>query len=473
MTSSKSNAKELAKNTAIISIGKICTQVVSFLLLPVYTGVLSTEEYGAVDLIITYTSLLLPIVTLQLEQALFRFVLEKRGNKDAISDVLSSIYIITFVALFIFSSIYIGVSPFINSQYKYYLLANLVANSFSSLMLQTARGLGKNSIYALGSFFSASSMIVLNIIFIVCFHFGAYGMMYAHIMGSLICGVYVYISLHIHEYIKISIPELKTIKRFLSYSLPLIPNQISWWILSASDRTVILWKMGVAYNGVYSIAGKFSTLYGVMYNIFNLSWTELISVHFYDEDRDKTFSELQDMVVRLLICIYLGIVSVMPFVFPVMINEKYADAYYQIPILMLGIFFSAMIGVMSAYYIADKNTKVIAKTSMTCAIINLVLDVTLMPFIGLFAASIASAIAYFVMYIVRYIDINKRYGVKNAPKLLSILGVSTVIVFVVYYYRNLILCGICFLTVCVMSFVMNKSVINGVIQIAKNKIMKN
>ncbi|WP_026516936.1 lipopolysaccharide biosynthesis protein [Butyrivibrio sp. MC2021] len=471
--SSKSNAKELAKNTAIISIGKICTQLVSFLLLPVYTGILSTEEYGAVDLIITYTSLLLPIVTLQLEQAIFRFVIEKRENKKAISDVISSIYIISFATMFIFSIIFLGVSPLIHSQYKFYLFANLVANSFSSLMLQTARGLGKNGIYAFGSFLGTTLMVALNILFVVVFHMGADGMMYAHIIGATICGVYVFFALHIYEYIILRLPEIENIKRFLGYSLPLIPNQISWWILSASDRSVILWKMGVAYNGVYSIAGKFSNMYGIMYNIFNLSWTELISVHFHDDDREKAFSELQDMVVRLLMCIYLGIVSIMPFVFPVMINAKYEDAYYQIPILMLGIFFSAMIGVMSAYYIADKNTKVIAKTSMACAIINLVLDITLMPFIGLFAASIASAIAYFVMYIVRYIDINKRYGVKNSPKLLSILGGATVLVFVVYYYRNMVLCGICFLLVCAMSLIMNKKVIFGALQIVKNKIMRN
>lgn len=471
--SSKSNAKELAKNTAIISIGKICTQLVSFLLLPVYTGILSTEEYGAVDLIITYTSLLLPIVTLQLEQALFRFVIEKRGNSETISSIISTIYIITFFAVSIFSILFIFVSPLIASKYRYFLLANLVANSFSSLMLQTARGLGNNGIYAFGSFLSASLMVLLNILFIVILHMGAYGMMYAHIIGALICGVYVFFALKIYRYIDIKRPDINEIKRFLGYSLPLIPNQISWWILSASDRTVILWKMGVSYNGVYSIAGKFSNLYGVMFNIFNLSWTELISVHFYDANREKTFSELQDMVVRLLICIYLGIVSIMPFVFPVMINNKYSDAYYQIPILMLGIFFSAMIGVMSAYYIADKNTKVIAKTSMSCAFLNLVLDILLMPFIGLYAASIASVIAYFIMYIVRYIDINKRYGVKNSPTLLAVLGITTVIVFIVYYYRNMVLCGICFIGVCIMSVVMNKKILVGAIQIVQKKLIKN
>lgn len=473
MANSASKGKELAKNTAIISIGKICTQVVSFLLLPIYTGILSTEEYGTVDLIITYTALLLPVITLQLEQALFRFLLEKRGDKEGIKEVLSAVCSITVFTMAIFSAIFVLVSPLIKSQYKFYLLANLLTNSFSAVMLQTARGLGRNGVYAVGSFLSASFMIIMNIIFIVGLHMGAYGMIWSHILSAIICGVYVLGKVKAYKYITIRITSKEERKRYLGYALPLIPNQISWWILSASDRTVILWKMGVAFNGVYSIAGKFSNLYSVMYNIFNLSWTELISVHFNDEDREKSFSELQDMVVKLLICLYLGIVSIMPFAFPIMINKKYADAYYQIPILMLGVFFSAMIGVMSAYYIADKNTKVIAKTSMICAVINLVLDILLMPFIGLFAASIASATAYFVMYIVRYIDINKRYGVKNSPVLLTLLGISTVVVFAVYYYRNMFLCGICFLCVCIMSVVLNRDILIGSMKLAKSKVAKN
>lgn len=459
MSDKLSTGKELAKNTAIISVGKICTQVVSFLLLPLYTGILSTEEYGAVDLIITYTSLLLPLVTLQLEQALFRFLLEKRGDQAGTKDVLSDVCSINFLAVILFTIAFVIVSPFIHSKYKFYLLLNLVANAYSSVMLQIARGFGNNVVYAVGSFLSAASMIFLNIVFIVGFHFGAYGMIWSHIISAFLCGTFILCRTKAYRYISFHVPSKGSSKKYLAYALPLIPNQISWWILSASDRTVILWQLGVAFNGVYSIAGKFSNLYSVMYNIFNLSWTELISVHFNDADRDKVFSELQDTVVKLLICLYLGIVSIMPFVFPIMINSKYSDAYYQIPILMLGVFFSAMIGVMSAYYIADKNTKVIAKTTMICAGINLALDIVLMPFIGLFAASIASATAYFIMYIVRYIDINKRYGVKNSPKLLMLLGISTVIVFSVYYYRNLIACGVCFACVCCMSIILNKDMI--------------
>ena len=80
-----SREKELAKNTIILAFGKICTQSISFLMLPFYTAVLDTKDYGTFDLLVTYATLLLPLVNWQFDQGLFRFMLEKRGNHTAIS----------------------------------------------------------------------------------------------------------------------------------------------------------------------------------------------------------------------------------------------------------------------------------------------------------------------------------------------------------------------------------------------------
>lgn len=469
-TTTAKTGKELAKNTVIISVGKICTQAVSFLLLPIYTGILSREEYGMVDLFLTYTSLLLPIFTLQLEQALFRFIIDRRGNDADIKKVSSAIFTLLVLAMLAFTAIFIPVSLFIDSELKYYLFINMLTSTLSLSLLQMARGLGKNFVYAVGSFLSATAVVVLNIAFILGFNMGAYGMIWSHILASLFSMSYTFFAIRAYKYIRLTKFSKSEFKTYLGYSLPLVPNQLSWWILSASDRSVILWMMGVAFNGIYSIAGKFSSLYATMFNIFNLSWTELISLHFKDENRQKVFSELQDTVVKLLISIYLLMVAVMPFVFPIMIDKKYDDAYYQIPILMLGMYFSAMIGVMSAYYIADKKTVVIARTTMICAAINLGLDIALMPMIGLYAASCASAVAYIIMYIVRYIDINKKYGVSNTPQVLILSVASSVIVFVCYYTRNLIICAVCLAAVAAMSLWINRKIAKSVLNMVKKKL---
>ena len=465
--------RELAKNTLIISVGKTCTQIVSFLLLPLYTGILSTEEYGTVDVIVTYVSLLVPVATLQLDQAIFRFMLEKRGDKVAIKHIISTIITVIIVTLLIISVAGVIIAQFVTNTYKYYMLGLLLSTSYVTVMLQVARGFGNNMVYAFGSFLNASINVAANVVTILFLRFGAQGMLISNIFANLFAGTYVVLALKVYRNFEICKPKKAELRKYLGYSLPLIPNSISWWILSASDRTIILTEMGVAYNGIYSIAGKFSHMYSILYNIFNLSWTEILSVHFKDENRAETFRKLQDSVVKILLCVYLEIVSVMPFVFPLMIDRKYADAYFQIPILMLGVFFSAMIGTMSAYYIADKNTRIIANTTIMCAIINIVINVLLIRVIGLYAASISSAVAYISMYIIRYRDVNRRYGIKNSPQVMWGIAILTVMTFFCYYSKKQVIQIVWFVIISIISILLNRELLIAALNIVKSKIAKN
>ena len=77
-----SRIKDLTKNTLIITIGRISTQFITFLLLPLYTSLLSTEEYGTVDLITTLVQLIIPITSLMIDQGVFRYLLNCKDEKS-------------------------------------------------------------------------------------------------------------------------------------------------------------------------------------------------------------------------------------------------------------------------------------------------------------------------------------------------------------------------------------------------------
>ena len=136
-----SREKTLFKNTLIITIGKVCTQLVTFLLLPLYTSILSTEEYGTVDLLNTLVSLLLPIVTFQVEQAVFRNLIDNRENEDDKKSIISTSIFSVMAQCIIYLIIFFIISPFVKNNYKYFLATNVIEYIFSSLMQQIARGL--------------------------------------------------------------------------------------------------------------------------------------------------------------------------------------------------------------------------------------------------------------------------------------------------------------------------------------------
>ena len=467
-----SKGKDLAKNTAIVSIGKICTQLITFFLLPVYTAVLSNEEYGVVDLLNTLTSLLLPIVTLQIEQGIFRYLIDCRENNEKQIKLITTIIRFMIIQSIACIVIFLCVSPFIHNEYKYFLIANLLMGIFSSLLLQICRGLGDNATYAIGSFITGAFTVVLNVIFIVAFRWGAYGMLGATAISNFICAVYIFLKRKIYKYIKPKQFDKKILKEIIKYSVPLIPNMISWWIVSASDRTIISAVIGIAQNGIYSAANKFSGVFTTLYSVFNLTWTESASININSEDRDEFFSKILDFVIRFFGCLCLGTIAVMPFAFNILINEKFAEAYYQIPILILGSVFNILVSFVGSIYVAKKLTKEIAKTSVISAVINIFVNIVLIKSIGLYAASISTVIAYALMFIYRWIDV-KKYVKFNVNKILMFaLTIMYGITIFTYYLKNTMISVVVLVIVVVFAIITNLNRVSYLKQIVKDKIKK-
>lgn len=432
--------KNLAKNTIIITIGKICTQLITFFLLPLYTGILSTEEYGTVDLLNTLVSLLLPIVTFQVEQAVFRELIEVRGKKNQESRIISSAVITVIFQCMVYLIIFALISPFINNHYKFFLATNVVANIFLSLFLQIARGFGDNKKYAFASFISALSTIVFNVLFLVVIKLGANGMLLGTMLGQIVATIYLFISLKLYKYLKVKDYKKEVIKSLWKYSLPLIPNAISWWVFNASDRVIASAFLGVDQNGILAASLKFSAVFITFYNIFNMSWTESISIAIKDADVSDYFNRMFNIVLRLFTAMGIGMIACMPFVFPIMINEKFSAGYGLVPISIVGSLFNVVVGLISVIYVAEKNTKAIASTSIVSAVINIMVHLVLIKFIGLYAAVISTFVAFFVMSIYRLMDASKRYfKIKIDMKFIIQSLIALIFVFVSYYINNIYL----------------------------------
>ena len=158
--------KELAKNTVIITLGKVCTQFISFFLLPLYTALLTTEQYGAVDLVSTYVQLLLPIVIFQIDQAVFRYLIDKRKDLESETELISSTLAFAFLQFILFTLLFSIILICFKIPYGWFLYINVLAASLSSIFLQIVRGIVDNGSYAIASFLAGFFAVLLNVVFI-------------------------------------------------------------------------------------------------------------------------------------------------------------------------------------------------------------------------------------------------------------------------------------------------------------------
>ena len=462
-----SREKELAKNTAILTIGKICTQFVSFLLLPLYTSILNPDDYGIHDLLTSYIFLLVPLFSMMLDQGLFRFVLDCRNDNKKIKSLVSTMTVINAGGIAVCVLLYFCVQGFVLSKYKIYLLVGVILHIVMNALMQLARGVGQTRLYAISSFISATSQVLLNIVLLVVLRMGAWGLFISSMVGSAVTDIVLAFGLRVWKYIDIKAYSKEEATALLKYSLPFIPNQLSWWTIGVSDKTIISFFINITANGVYSVANKFSSIYITFYNVFNLSWTESVSLHINDEDTEDYLRKMINTLFSLFFAVCFGIIAFMPYVFPLMINEKYADAYPQIPILMVAVLFQTIVGSYSVIYVALKKSKEIAKTSFFAAIINIVVNVALVKWIGLYAASVSTLVAYAAMTVYRYLDIKKYMNVPLQKKALYIsVGVF---ICLSYYVNN------CYLNACtafatlVFAVVSNIEYIKFAFEIVKSK----
>lgn len=464
-----SREKKLAQNTLFLLIGKVCTQCVSFFMLPLYTAVLSTADYGTADLLITYISLFSPLVSLQFEQGLFRNLLDYRNDKKKQTAIFSSVILSNIAQITLLSLLCIIIRFFYKNEMLIFLYILIVLQIVQGSLLQFARGIDKTLIYTIASFIYAFIHVLANVVLVGIIKVGLLGLLTSMVIAGVISILYLVIKLRIWQYLDIRCFDKKELLPIAKYSIPLIPNQLAWWVINASDRTIVSIFIGTSANGVYSVANKFSSIYITFYNYFNMSWTESISVSINDSDRDEYIQKMNNSFFNFLSAICVGIIACMPFVFPILVNPSFGKAYNHIPILMVAVFFQALQGLYSAVYVALKKTKEIAKTSVLSAIINIVVNLLLIKHIGLFAASISTLIAFLAMCIYRYFDIRKYINFRlSLGNIVRFFGVC-LICCITYYSRNYILQVINLIIVFLYSIIANKAMLTKIISTLMRK----
>lgn len=429
--------KELIKNSVILIVGKFCTQFITFLLLPLYTLKLSTSEYGIVDLITTYVALLVPVITLQLEMAIFRFLIDSRNDLEKKKEYVTNSYIFLTLLTIIFSVLYYIVFQFINYEYSIEIYFMILVTIYSNILLQTSRGMGENISYSIACIISGISTLILNLVFLLGLDLGIRSVLISVIISNLMCALFLSIKLKLFRYIQLDKLNKKTCADLVKYSFPLVPNGLIWWIINTSDRTIITFLLGSAENGLYSVSNKFSNIINSLYSIFNMSWTESISLHI--DENDTFISDTFNRILVFIFSIVILLINSMFIIFPILISENYIEAYDYIPILIVSSIFSMLSANLSAVYIAKKRTKEIAKTTILSGVLNVIINLMFIKRIKLYAAAISTLISFFIVFLIRYNGTKKMIYFKLDTKAFFIFSIIIIISMYIYNINNIIL----------------------------------
>lgn len=348
----------LAKNTFILGIGTFLPRLASFITLPVLTAYLTQEEYGMYDLITVLVSLVLPAATLQIQTAAFRFLIDMRQDKQEAAKIITNIFafilptslaglLILYFCLFSFAHIE-------RILICIYFFVDIMVNA----LRQTARGLDQSLSYSISAIISSVGKMLLCIIYVWYLRMGLIGAIISLCLAEVISFVFLSWKMALSRYIKVGLISFETLKELIHYSWPMVPNSMSMWIMRVSDRFVVTLFLGVGANAIYSVANKIPQILTIAQSTFTMAWQENASMYSKDDDASAYYSSMFRTMYDLMAGFLGLLIAATPILFEILIRGKYEEAYYQIPILFLAMFFYSMSAYLGVFMLHIKPQEV-------------------------------------------------------------------------------------------------------------------
>lgn len=394
--------KYLVKNISLLAVSNFTTKILTFFLVPLYTAVLSTTDYGIYDLFFTTIGVLLPIVTLNIQEGVLRYALDKEFDQDAV--VTIGFRYLLIGTLIVGGGILINDAFSLNAileQYGIYFLLIFMTQALSGMVTFYTRGIGHVRDLSVTSVITSAVTITLNIVFLLVYKWGLKGYFLANILGPLAQCVYLIFRgqmLQRTHWLKAYSAESRLL---VLYSLPLIANSLAWWVNNSSDRYIVIFFCGMAANGIYSVASKIPSILTVFQTIFSQAWT-LSAVQDFDPEDSKGFFA---NTYRGYNCLMTVICSLLIVLDKPLAKFLYAKDFYKawqyVPWLTIAVLFGSMAGYIGGIFVAVRNSRIFASSTLVGAVLNIILNFITVPLMGPLGAAVSTTVSYALVWVIR------------------------------------------------------------------------
>lgn len=409
----KGRYRYLAGNIALFSVSNFVSKILVFLLVPLYTDVLTTYEYGIADVMQVTLLLLVPALTFNMGEAALRFGIEnadRRGGilRSGMSAVLRADAIVTGLCIMAFA--------FIKPEIKQYVLVFAIlfaANSLYEYLVLFFQGCEAVPIVVAGSICCTAVMIVCNLIFLLVIKTGLSGYILSQIISYAAASTFmlfagkrggVYPDMKEDEDMK---------KKMLEYGTPLIAYSTGSWINNAADRYIVLALCGAAVNGVYGVAYKIPAILMVFQRIFAQAWQMSATKSYKDEKSSEFFTEMYRTYNSVMV---MGCAVLILLVRPIasfMFRKDFYEAWRFVPPLLISVIFGALTGFLGSICLAYKDSKSMGAATSIGAVANVAMNFAFIPRFGAMGAAVATAISYCLMCAFAYKFVKKYTVIGN------------------------------------------------------------
>ena len=447
----------MVKNMGLFFIASFGTKFLSFFLVPLYTSLVSTEDYGTADYLNTIISLFLPVLMLDISDAIMFVSFRADTLADKRQPLLYGDKILRVSSLLL--AAVLAVICLIADQktiliYCVYILVRYFLDAFYLNIHAYMRATNAVHIITVSSILSSATMLILNVVLIVYFKLGLYALLISSLAGLLVSNLYCIIKTKYWSFARTPLTltsEQK--KQMLSYSIPLVFSGLAWWVNSSLDKFFITHYCGIGANGIYAMANKIPTLLNAVHTVIY----QAMQLSVFSEMKAKDSKEYMTRLYSIYNFVMVMACSVLIILDKPMAKYLFKGDYYvawqYVPIMLLSAAMFSVAGYITIIATATKDTTTIATATISGAALNTLLNWLLIPKIELLGATIATAAGYFIVWLVLMLNAEKKLGVRfskfKSMAMYALLAVQWIVLLIGKHIIGLE--GVLFVALCLLN----------------------
>lgn len=393
-------------------VSSVMVKAVSVITTPIFTRILTTDEYGYVSTFTTWYSLLLVICSLNLTYSIGRAKIDFPNKLDDYIGSSQLLSLIISVAIAVLMLVFIDpVSSLLtlSKPLVYLLLAYLVFSPAINFVQNGFRYRYKYKQNIVIAWYTAVVTSACSLIFILCFDGdGAFWRCAGVVLPTIVLSSVCWINSVRKKHVRVNV---KYWKYGMTLSIPLVIHTLSLHILASSDRIFITNICGASNTGIYSLVYQYGTLLSIVTNAISEGWLPW----FHDTYHAKKFEDIRKNV-KLIVVLgcYAGLacIALAPEAISILGGEKYAAGASCVPPIVLGIICQYIYTHYVNIELHLKKTKYVSFGTIFAALLNIILNIVFIPKYGFVAAAYTTLISYIFLLVIHFIITRKVLHIK-------------------------------------------------------------
>lgn len=471
-TRNEKKYKRLFNDTLLFVISNFGSKILVLLMVPLYTSVLTTEEYGVADIVMTTVTLLAQVLTLSIYEATLRFALDKK-NKSG--DVLSNSILIILLSSVVMAVLALVLKKTDNvlSEYWWLLIALFFTDSLKTCFSNYAKGRERSKIFAIQGIVYTAVLVVSNVVLLTLLKAGINGYLISIIAANLGSLFFIIIAMGLWKEIFILSPNTRLMQKMIMYSIPLVPSAVAWWVNASADKYMLIALVGASANGFYAAAHKIPAIFTALTSVFSQAW-RISAISSFEElgyGSDDFYSTVYNTYITVCIYACMIVTFFSQIIAKVLFKADYYMAWVLVPPLLLASIFEAFSGFLASIYAAIKKTNILFISTILGAVFNIALNYYLIKIMGVWGAPIATFVSFIIVWIIRAIVLNRAMKIKvNNLRLAS--SVLILIICGIYFSFDLPMKYLFYLSGFLVVLFLNFKATKTIIRIVYQSILK-